>query len=77
MLVIRNKEVMMYQQYGHLDMHRLNAQQHISLEKHRQMVDNALKWQRLSKVAEKTEKPVAMRQLRVAWATVLNLLIGR
>ena len=62
---------------NHSDMHRLSTQQHVSLDKHQRMIDDALKWQRLSGAADKGQQPVAARRLQATWAALVNLLIGR
>lgn len=55
----------------------INLRQQDSLEKHHRMIQNALEWQRVSKMAGDEQKARANTGLKFAWTTVLHLLIGR
>ena len=64
---------------NHPDMYRLSTQQLVSLDKHQEMIDNALQWQRLPAAEDKAQKPGAAKKFLLAWvwAASANLLSGR
>ena len=61
----------------HPDMHRLSTQQHVSLDKHRNMVNSALRWQQHSPASQEANEqhPATVAHLRLAFATILNIFI--
>ncbi len=65
----------MYQNNNHSDFHKLGMQQQVSLDIHREMIENARRWHNLPQEEQHEEKPVVMKQLRLAWTTVMNFLI--
>lgn len=65
----------MFQQDYHSDMHKLSTQQHVSLNKYRNMINSAHRWQQHSHSSHKAKKqPSApISRFRVAFATILNI----
>ena len=63
----------MYQHNYNPDMHRLSTAQHVSLDKHQNMVNRALEWQKHSRLVEIKNQPTSMTHLRLAFATLLNI----
>ncbi len=55
---------------------RLNTQQHVSLEKHRQMIQDALRWQEAGKLANELPKASATT-LYTTLIAQLHLLMKR
>ena len=63
----------MYQHNPNLDMYRLSTAQHVSLDKHQNMVNNALEWHKHSRLIEIKNQPTSVTRLRLAFATLLNI----
>jgi len=60
--------------YNHnSNFHQLNTQQHVSLDKHRQMINNAARWQSHSEIKDTEPKTTPIAQLRPVFATILNI----
>lgn len=53
---------------------RLSAQQQVSLEKHQQMVEDALQWQAHSRLAEAAPESMPVQVLRPVFSALLSLL---
>jgi hypothetical protein len=63
----------MYSHNHPSQMHHLNTQQHVSLEKHQQMIASNLRWQAYAQSAEPHPKFQVGVKLRTVFATLLNL----
>ena len=63
----------MYDNNNHPDTHRLSTQQHISLEKHQQMIDNALRWQSQNRQVTADEQRTVPLWLRTDFVIFLSL----
>jgi hypothetical protein len=57
----------------HSDFHRLSPEQQVSLDKHQQMINSALMWQKHDRLAKARQEPRSMASLRSLIATVLNI----
>jgi hypothetical protein len=52
----------------------LSPEQYVSLDKHRRMIDEALQWQQVSRLAEKESKSVATKRLRPILMAIVHLV---
>jgi hypothetical protein len=62
---------------NHSNIPGLSTQQHNSLDKHRNIVNGALKWQKHAPAKQdiNEQKSVSVTRLRLAFATILNIFI--
>jgi hypothetical protein len=65
----------MYPNNNH-DFHKLDIQQQVSLDKHQEMLRNALAWRQLPEAEGVEEKPIIVQRLQVAWTTLMHVLMG-
>ena len=65
----------MYPNNQHSDSYRLSTQQHVSLDKHQQMIDDALRWQQLDHADETQQQLSPIAMLRPIFATILNIFV--
>lgn len=61
--------------YLHDDIHRLSTQQQVSLDKHQQMIDSALRWRQYDHEAEARPEPTSSAKLHAIFATILNIFV--
>jgi hypothetical protein len=52
----------------------VNLQHYVSLEKHQRVIDEALQWQRVSRLVEKESKSVATKRLRPILMAIFHLV---
>jgi len=64
----------MYQHNNHSAMTRLSPQQQVSLDKHQEMIDSALKWQQHSEVVESEPSPQLRTHVQRVFATLWTML---
>jgi hypothetical protein len=67
------EDKIMYRQNNHSDMNRLSTQQRVGLEKHQQMIDSALEWQKHSLLAENKRETALITWLRPVFAALWNI----
>jgi hypothetical protein len=65
----------MYNNHNNAEIYRLSAQQQVSLDRHQQMINNALKWREVSYEAEARTQPKVVTQLRTVFASILTLFV--
>jgi len=65
----------MYQHNQHSDMYRMTTNQHVSLDKHQQMMNNARLWQQHSQPEKSKPEPALIATLRPIFVTLLTILI--
>ena len=63
----------MYQRNYHSDIHWLSTQQHVSLDKHQQMIDSALRWQEHLLQAKNKQETASITRLHPIFATLLHI----
>ena len=59
--------------YPYSDSRRLSPDQMVSLDKHQQMINSALKWQEYDQLAKASQDPRSIASLRNVFAILLNL----
>lgn len=64
----------MFEHNNYSDFHKLSIEQQVSLDKHQEMVTQALAWGQHPTETIQEDKPVVIKQLRLSWTTALSLL---
>ena len=64
----------MYHRSYHSNMHQLSTQQHISLEKHQEMIDSVLSRQQHSFQAESRQGVATIARLRSVFAAIIIIV---
>ena len=65
----------MYNNHNNAELYRLNTQQQVSLDRHQQMINNALKWRAVSDKTETHTQPKVVTQLRTVFASIMTLFV--
>ncbi len=67
----------MYDHDAHPELYRLSSQQFVSLEKHRQMLRDAARWQEASRLADEEPRSETITHLRTLLVDLLSPVIKR
>ena len=65
----------MYNHNNNADFNKLSIQQQVSLDRHQEMINNALKWREVSDETENHTQPKVVTQLRTVFASVMTLFV--